>query len=445
MLAMNRNKRLAVLIILVTNAIIISFLESFIPIPAPVPGIKLGLGNIITMIAIAFLGFKDVLAIVVIRCFVVAVLTRGVMMLAFSLSGGILSAVVMWVLYKKLNEHFSIKGISIVGAIVHNITQLTVASFILGQIVVLYYLPVLMVSAVVTGMITGSIGELSIREMEKRQIFSSQGVKDIEVSGEGGLASYSFSSSLNEEPRGYAMDGALKFVLAIALMIIPFYIQELWSIGLFIAYLLLITLVLKVNMRTLLISGASFAIIVLFPYIFGLSLNALLYHFTQNGIFAFHGYWAIFNRILKLFVIWYLSILYFQTTPMTVFVGMLDKFSTPFKKIGLSIEDYLKVIMCIVILLKEMGNDVRQNLGQKMRTAMGEKKGRLSINVKGIAQIIVNLILDSFSNLDKVEEYVNKVKAEDLYHYKPSFTLKDGLALLTFTLLIAGIWMLEIV
>ncbi|NMA68114.1 MAG: energy-coupling factor transporter transmembrane protein EcfT [Desulfitobacterium sp.] len=241
------------------------------------------------------------------------------------------------------------------------------------------------------------------------------------------------------------MDGGIKFILAIALMVIPFYIQGLWSIFLFVAYLLLITFVLKVNFRTLLISGISFSIIVLLPYFFGLSLNALLYYFTQNEIFAFHGYWAIFNRILKLFVIWYLSILYFHTTPMTSFLGLLDKTTAPLKKIGLSIENYLKVIMCIVILLKAMGNELKENLGQKMRGVMGEKKGRFSINVKGIAQLIVNLILDSFRNLDTIEEYVDRVKPEDLYYYKFKFTVKDGIALLSFAFLIVGIWMLEIV
>ncbi|AFL99825.1 putative membrane protein [Desulfitobacterium dehalogenans ATCC 51507] len=168
---MNRSKRFAIIIILVTNAIIISFLESFIPVPIPVPGIKLGLGNIITMIAIVFLGFKDVLFIVLVRCFVVAILTRGVMMLAFSLTGGILSALVMWLLYRKLSRFFSIKGISIAGAIVHNTTQITIASFILGQAVVFYYLPILLISAVVTGLVTGSIGELAINEINKKEIF----------------------------------------------------------------------------------------------------------------------------------------------------------------------------------------------------------------------------------------------------------------------------------
>lgn len=168
---MSKNKRYALIIILVTNAIIISFLESFIPIPIPVPGIKLGLGNIITMIAIVFLGWKDVLFIVFVRSFVVAILTRGVMMLAFSLSGGILSAIVMLLLYKKLSRFLSIKGISIAGAITHNTAQIVVASLILGQVVVLYYLPILLISGVITGLITGSIGEMAIKEISKKEVF----------------------------------------------------------------------------------------------------------------------------------------------------------------------------------------------------------------------------------------------------------------------------------
>jgi len=167
---MNKNRRYAVIIILVTNAILISLLESLIPIPIPIPGIKLGLASIMTLIAIVFLPLKDVLLVVIIRSFVVALLTRGVMMIAFSLSGGILSALVMALLYKKLYRFFSIKGISVVGAIVHNITQITVATFLLGETVILLYLPILLVSAVITGFITGSIGGMAISEIRKKEL-----------------------------------------------------------------------------------------------------------------------------------------------------------------------------------------------------------------------------------------------------------------------------------
>lgn len=166
------NKRNAVIIILVCNAILISLLELIIPVPIPLPGVKLGLGNIITIIAIVFLDLKDVLAIVVLRCIVVAVLSKGIMMMAFSLSGGMLSALIMWLLYKKLHNLFSIKGLSIVGAIVHNTAQVIVASLILREMIILYYLPILLVSSVVTGLITGSISDLTVNEIRKRGILS---------------------------------------------------------------------------------------------------------------------------------------------------------------------------------------------------------------------------------------------------------------------------------
>lgn len=169
---MEKNKRYAVIIILVTNAILISLLENLIPIPVPVLGVKLGLANIVTLIALTFLPIKDVLLVVAIRCFVVAVLTRGVMMLAFSLSGGLLSALAMIALYRFLSRWLSLKGISIAGAIIHNSTQIVVASWLMQQTLILYYLPVLLISAVVTGFITGSIGELAIAEIRKKGLFT---------------------------------------------------------------------------------------------------------------------------------------------------------------------------------------------------------------------------------------------------------------------------------
>jgi len=72
--------------------------------------------------------------------------------------------------HKKLAGLFSLKGISIVGALVHNTTQVLVASLILHELVVLYYLPILLISSVVTGFITGSISDLTVREIRKREI-----------------------------------------------------------------------------------------------------------------------------------------------------------------------------------------------------------------------------------------------------------------------------------
>ncbi len=176
--SMNKNRRYAVIIILVTNAILISLLEAIIPVPIPVPGVKLGLANIITLLGLVFLPAADVLLIVAIRCFVVALLTRGVMMLAFSVSGGILSALIMILLYKRFSPYFSIKGISIAGALIHNTTQIMVASLLLGQLLVFYYLPILLLSALVTGYITGRIGEIAIGELIKKEVFDTLSIPE---------------------------------------------------------------------------------------------------------------------------------------------------------------------------------------------------------------------------------------------------------------------------
>lgn len=169
---MNKKKHEAVIIILICNAILISLLELIIPVPIPMPGVKLGLANIITIIAIAFLDLKDVLTIVVLRCIVAGVLSKGITALPFSLSGGLLSALAMWLVYKKMSGVFSIKGISIIGAITHNAAQLMVASVILRETVVLYYLPVLLISAIITGLITGTVSELTVKEIKKRGLLS---------------------------------------------------------------------------------------------------------------------------------------------------------------------------------------------------------------------------------------------------------------------------------
>lgn len=168
---MDKKNKDAVIIILICNAILISLLELLIPVPIPVPGVKLGLANIITIIAIVFLDLKDVLLIVSTRCVVSAVLSKGITALPFSLTGGILSALVMWLCYRKMSRLLSIKGISVAGAITHNVAQLSVASLILGESVLLYYLPVLMISAIVTGLITGFISELTVEKIIERGLF----------------------------------------------------------------------------------------------------------------------------------------------------------------------------------------------------------------------------------------------------------------------------------
>lgn len=174
------------------------------------------------------------------------------------------------------------------------------------------------------------------------------------------------------------MDGLLKFIFAVVLACMPFFLHKQASIGLLSVYLIFVTLISKIKSRTLLISGTSYCIIVMLPYFFGLLMNGLFYSFSHNEMFAYHqGPYEIFLRLFRLLVIWYVSILYFHTTPMKTVIGLLDKLFTPLKLVGVPVADYLKIVMCIVLELKETGSEVTKSLGESMRSVMGEPKGNL--------------------------------------------------------------------
>ena len=118
---MNKTRKLALCALMISLALALSYVERFIPLQLliPLPGIKLGLANIVTLIAIYLLGPVNALAIVVCRCFLGSLFGGGITALMFSLSGGILSLVVMS-LARKL-PCFSIYGVSILGAAAHNV------------------------------------------------------------------------------------------------------------------------------------------------------------------------------------------------------------------------------------------------------------------------------------------------------------------------------------
>jgi len=126
-----------------------------VPVPFPVPGAKLGLANIISLIAISFYGLKEGLIVSVLRCIIGALLTGSLSSLIYSLSGAIMSTVVMAFACKHFNKIFSLVGISFLGGVTHNFTQVTVASLALSTFGLYIYLPFLMIVGLFTGLFTG--------------------------------------------------------------------------------------------------------------------------------------------------------------------------------------------------------------------------------------------------------------------------------------------------
>ena len=147
-------KRLTKLALLTTVALIIFVVESYIPVPVPIPGIKLGLANIITVYAAFTMTAADAVLILVCRIVLGSLFTGTAVSMIYSLGGGALCIAVTLLLSKILSDK-QIWIASVCGAICHNIGQLAVASVVMGTLAVFAYLPALMISAVVTGAFTG--------------------------------------------------------------------------------------------------------------------------------------------------------------------------------------------------------------------------------------------------------------------------------------------------
>lgn len=156
MSSMTGTKRIVQGAVLISLALALSYVERFIPLQLliPLPGVKLGLANIVTLIALYLLGSKSAFAILIVRCVLGSVFGGGITGLLFSLTGGILSMSVM-VLCKKVS-FLSVYGISILGAAAHNIGQILAAMVLMNSVYIGMYLSYLLVVALLTGFATGA-------------------------------------------------------------------------------------------------------------------------------------------------------------------------------------------------------------------------------------------------------------------------------------------------
>lgn len=147
-------------------AIIISAFESTIPpLPMMPPGAKPGFSNIVTMYACVFLGLPAGLTVALVKSLFVGA-TRGMTAFLMSISGGLLSAAVMGVMFKFKKNPFGLIGVGVGGALSHNLAQLAIA-MLLTTPAVLYYTPFLIIYAIITGTTTGLILKLVLPALNK--------------------------------------------------------------------------------------------------------------------------------------------------------------------------------------------------------------------------------------------------------------------------------------
>lgn len=154
---MNNTRRMVLLALFIAIASVLNIVESWIPLPFPIPGIKLGLANIVSLITIATFGWRDAIYVVVMRVFL-ASLFGGIFLgpaFAMSMSGAIASTLIMAYAYTSWESTFSFIGISILGAVIHNTAQMIMAALVVSSFTLLWYLPYLVLFALPTGWATG--------------------------------------------------------------------------------------------------------------------------------------------------------------------------------------------------------------------------------------------------------------------------------------------------
>lgn len=143
-------------------------LESLIPPVVPIPGVKLGIANVITLICLYVSGAKLSLAVLFVRIAISSLLFGTPMSLLFSISGGFLSFAVMLVL-KKYISYENIWALSVFGAFGHNLGQVAMAVVVTSQLSVAYYFLFLIISSVVTGVFTGICAQSAVRHLNRLQ------------------------------------------------------------------------------------------------------------------------------------------------------------------------------------------------------------------------------------------------------------------------------------
>lgn len=169
---MTKSKHLVLLALMVAQAMILSIVETWIPVPSVIPGVKLGLANIITLMVIMFFGLRDALTVVTVRSILTSMFAGGISLLPFSLTGGVLSTLTMYFLYKRFSKTFSTVGISVGGSTMHNVGQLLAASIVMRDLSVFGYLPVLMVSGIIMGCFIGFCAHFLSGALKRTGLFA---------------------------------------------------------------------------------------------------------------------------------------------------------------------------------------------------------------------------------------------------------------------------------
>lgn len=167
---MRKLNKMIYISLLVAFGLALSIVETAMPVIFMIPGAKLGLSNIVVLTTIVIYGLKDGLIVAVLKSLLLMIATGSVTGMFYSLPSGIVSCIIMYFSHKyflERREVFSLIGISILGSIFHNITQVTVASILLSNLNIYVYLPILILVSLFTGYFVGLASKYVTEKLKK--------------------------------------------------------------------------------------------------------------------------------------------------------------------------------------------------------------------------------------------------------------------------------------
>ena len=158
-------RKIARMGLLTALAFILSYVESLIPAFVAVPGVKMGLANIVVVFALYTLGPGEAAIVSIIRVLLSSLLFGSILSLSYSAAGAVISLLSMIILMK--TKIFGVTSVSVTGGVFHNLGQILVACLVLETDVLLYYLPVLILSGTITGAVIGIASSIVIKRLQK--------------------------------------------------------------------------------------------------------------------------------------------------------------------------------------------------------------------------------------------------------------------------------------
>jgi heptaprenyl diphosphate synthase len=164
---MKKTRKLVLMGLYISMALALHIFEKTLPVPFIAPGAKLGLANIITLTALITLGFKDAFVILMVRILMGSIFGGGVSAFLYSITGGVLSILFMQLTRIVGRKNVSLIGISVVGAVFHNIGQLLAAALIINNVNIFVYLPILFLTAIGTGIFVGLVSRYLVSFINK--------------------------------------------------------------------------------------------------------------------------------------------------------------------------------------------------------------------------------------------------------------------------------------